>query len=467
MQHDRALPRTETGSTLAQLTRDATTLGRETVDIGAFLHDLDDACHQQRSTLDDMQRSSDNVATANARVLTTVSEMLRNATTALAHVQSSTALIFASGQAARDLAEWVRGVHDDSNAVEEMLSGVKKSNGQIAAIASQINILAVNAKIEAARAGEAGRGFAIVAEAINELSQQTAQAVADISATIGQMSDWMTTLNQGAMTSSGQADILLEQGEETDAALTQIESRAESLKEDAELIEQEVGGTTAAVAQMQPAVAQVTRFVAQLSQGVEQSSQRCDTLVDISEGIMQKAVALGGTGADAPMITLVQDLAGQISAAFEQALSGGQISQQGLFDTTYKPIPGSDPQQVTTAFTALTDRLLPAIQEPVLQHDPRIVFCAAVDRNGYLPTHNLKFGKPQGKDPVWNAANCRNRRIFDDRVGLKAGRNTAPFLLQVYRRDMGGGTFAMMKDLSAPIHVRGRHWGGLRLAYKL
>ena len=62
-------------------------------------------------------------------------------------------------------------------------------------------------------------------------------------------------------------------------------------------------------------------------------------------------------------------------------------------------------------------------------------------------------------------ANCRNRRIFGDRVGLKAGRNREPFLLQVYRRDMGGGTFKMMKDLSVPLFVQGRHWGGVRLAY--
>ena len=96
-----------------------------------------------------------------------------------------------------------------------------------------------------------------------------------------------------------------------------------------------------------------------------------------------------------------------------------------------------------------------------------VAFSAAVNRDGFLPTHNRKFSKPQGSDPVWNAANCRNRRIFDDRVGLKAGQNTQPFLLQIYRRDMGGGTFVLMKDLSAPIMVRGRHWGGVRLAYKV
>jgi methyl-accepting chemotaxis protein len=98
--------------------------------------------------------------------------------------------------------------------------------------------------------------------------------------------------------------------------------------------------------------------------------------------------------------------------------------------------------------------------------DPRIVFCAALDRNGYLPTHNRVYSKPQGDDPVWNAANCRNHRIFNDRTGLGAGRNTRPFLLQTYRRDMGGGNFVLMKDVSAPIVVKGRHWGGFRVGFK-
>ena len=137
------------------------------------------------------------------------------------------------------------------------------------------------------------------------------------------------------------------------------------------------------------------------------------------------------------------------------------------YERSYRPIEGTDPEQLMAPFTPLTDKLLPPIIEEALELDSRVVFCAAVDVNGYLPTHNKKFSQPQSGDPVWNTANCRNRRIFDDRVGLKAGRNTQPFLLQVYRRDMGGGNFVMMKDLSAPITVKTRHWGGLRLAYKI
>lgn len=102
----------------------------------------------------------------------------------------------------------------------------------------------------------------------------------------------------------------------------------------------------------------------------------------------------------------------------------------------------------------------------MLAFSPKVVYCVAVDRNTFLPTHNRKFAKPQGKDPVWNAANSRNRRIFTDRTGKAAGRNRDRFLLQSYRRDMGGGKHALMKDLSAPIWVQGEHWGNFRIAYR-
>ncbi len=131
-----------------------------------------------------------------------------------------------------------------------------------------------------------------------------------------------------------------------------------------------------------------------------------------------------------------------------------------------RPIPGSNPAQVKTRFTDLTDRALPDILEPALTADPRTASCVAVDRNGYLPTHNRRYSHPQGADPVWNAAHSRNRRIFDDRAGLAAARNQKPFLLQTYRRDMGGGHFTTIKEVAVPIRVRGRHWGAVRLNYR-
>ena len=60
----------------------------------------------------------------------------------------------------------------------------KKKIETINDIASQTNLLALNASIEAARAGEAGKGFAVVANQVNQLADQSAQAVKESAALI-------------------------------------------------------------------------------------------------------------------------------------------------------------------------------------------------------------------------------------------------------------------------------------------
>ncbi|MGE5115075.1 MAG: chemotaxis protein, partial [Betaproteobacteria bacterium] len=55
---------------------------------------------------------------------------------------------------------------------------------------------------------------------------------------------------------------------------------------------------------------------------------------------------------------------------------------------------------------------------------------------------------------------------FADRTRLVSASNPLPFLLQPSSRDLGGGNFVVMKEAAAPISVRGRHWGGLRLAFQ-
>jgi methyl-accepting chemotaxis protein len=161
------------------------------------------------------------------------------------------------------------------------------------------------------------------------------------------------------------------------------------------------------------------------------------------------------------------DAANRIARLLEEAVSAHRITLDDLFDNTYVPIPGTNPPQYTTRFLPLVEDLLPAIQEPLLASDKRMVFCAAVDRNGYLPVHNAIYSKPQRPgELVWNTANCRNRRIFDDRAGLSAGRVVRPYLIQNYPRDMGD-RIVMMWEIGAPIRVFGKQWGGLRTAYTL
>ncbi len=170
----------------------------------------------------------------------------------------------------------------------------------------------------------------------------------------------------------------------------------------------------------------------------------------------------------AKQIETAQSGAARVASAMEHMIESGALSLDALFDTDYKPIDGTDPLQVSTRALSSLERALPDIQEEILKNSSGMAFCAAVDRNGYLPVHNLIFSKPQKPDdPAWNTANCRNKRIFDDRAGLSAARNMRPYLVQSYPRDMGGGNIIWMQEIDAPILVQGRHWGGFRTAYKL
>ncbi|MBK8175351.1 MAG: chemotaxis protein [Rhodospirillales bacterium] len=168
--------------------------------------------------------------------------------------------------------------------------------------------------------------------------------------------------------------------------------------------------------------------------------------------------------ADEGYVAQAQKMAKQIGQTFEQAVRTGTIAPSAFFSGRYDPIANSDPQQFMSEFTELTDRLLPPLIEAPLS-DKRVIFCCAVDRNGYLPTHNQKYSHPQRPgERDWNTANCRNRRIFDDRTGLLAARNTQPFLIQAYPREMGNGQIIVLKEYDSPIMIGGRQWGNVRLA---
>jgi PAS domain S-box-containing protein len=171
---------------------------------------------------------------------------------------------------------------------------------------------------------------------------------------------------------------------------------------------------------------------------------------------------------DRPFIEMIQSVAAQVQRVLEEAVRSGQISEQDLFDTEYEAIPGTDPLQVMAKHTLLAEKLIPQFTEPVPGRDPRIVMCCVTDRAGYIAAHNAKYSQPQRPgDPIWNAAHSRNRRVFDDRTGILAARNLKPYLAQTYARNMGGGSYVLLKEIDAPISVRSQHWGAVRMAMTL
>jgi methyl-accepting chemotaxis protein len=363
------------------------------------------------------------------------------------------------------LASWVAKTSSDLVALKEELSMVTRAVASIDQIAQQTHILALNARIEAVRAGNFGSSFAVIANSIRDLADETIQMAASMgvkiksaNATIAAIENSATAARNDAVRTQESTHQIRDVIESVASAISIVDA---SVTEISEAAETSRNGAVELAGALESVVTEIDSSSADLGAIKEVSSN----LLDQVEGLLQLGNTSKTTTADSNVIALAIATAQQMQQVMEAAIRAGTISESDFFDENYLLIEGTNPQQHLTRFVRFTDENFTPIQEKVLELDKRIVFCAGVDRNGYLPTHNLKFSKPQGNDPVWNAANSRNRRIFNDRTGLSAGRNRDRYLLQTYRRDMGGGRYALMKDVSAPIFINGRHFGGVRIGY--
>src|SRR3546814_561702 len=168
-----------------------------------------------------------------------------------------------------------------------------------------------------------------------------------------------------------------------------IEEDTTEIAESAARIDQQCGGFVSTLEAMDGEVASSSTTLGE-------ARDRVNRLIDVSERVIHLTAQSSLNSVDGPFIGKVQEVAAAVTSAFEAALREGRITEAQLFDRDYKAIPDTDPQQLMAGRVALTDEVLPPIQEPALQFDERVVFCACVDVNGYLPTHNLKFGEPQG-----------------------------------------------------------------------
>jgi methyl-accepting chemotaxis protein len=170
----------------------------------------------------------------------------------------------------------------------------------------------------------------------------------------------------------------------------------------------------------------------------------------------------GLTPQERDLLAVAQEFASRATEAIDKWLASKETTEEALFSFLYYPQPKTDPPKFNTSWDRLSDRDIQGIEEAIKGKSQSIVYAVMVDRNGYLPTHNLEFSQVPTNDPAVDLVKSRTKRIFNDRTGLAAARSQAPYLVQRYLRDTGEA----MGDLSVPLYVRGNHWGAVRIGYR-
>lgn len=149
-----------------------------------------------------------------------------------------------------------------------------------------------------------------------------------------------------------------------------------------------------------------------------------------------------------------------VGNVFEEAIDNEVLSERDVFDTNYLEIPGFDPAKYHTMYDFYLDKAILSMEDEFLK-DEGILYAYAVDRNGYVPTHNTRFQKPITGDKDKDRAGNRTKRIFNDPIGLKAAQNQEEGFFQTYDHEVYGE----MLDVSSPIYVKGKHWGNFRVGF--
>ena len=117
-------------------------------------------------------------------------------------------------------------------------------------------------------------------------------------------------------------------------------------------------------------------------------------------------------------------------------------------------------------FCDFADEHVRPVLDRLMREEPRLIATAITDINGYLPTHISERSQPQGDDPEWNAAYCRNRRNFLDDITRRAIASEKEAMLATYSMEFSQGRHLAVKNVFVPLLMRGRRWGNFELAYR-
>ena len=386
---------------------------------------------------------------------------------AIGQLGEGTLLIQSSLGEINGLLELVQALATHVTGFAGAMEQVRRSSQDIAEIADTTNILALNATIEAMRAGEAGKTFAVVANEVKGLANDTQRATRQIAQTIDTLGSEanlvIEEIEKGAVAS-----------DKARSSVAQIERTIEgvgNLVLEVDKQNEEIARSTGTISNH---VGRVQNLLGNFDEAAEANEAKLqdvhakmNSLELIAGDMYDRIVQAGLSPADTMMVERAKEWKREIEALTEQAIERGQVTMDQLFDTDYKEISGTNPQLYTTSLCKWAESAWQPLFDRANASDPGVMATICTDMNGFLPAHSTEYSQPPNGDIVHDTQYSRSGRIILDTIDKKAKDSDAPYMMAAYRHEADGLKYNILRMSYLPLIFKGRRWGNFEVAYFL
>ena len=446
----------------AQLSGD---LGIRTLDLQANIAALAERVTEQAATVDRIGADADRLERDQQAVSIVARQAKEKASAAHGVIDNSTRRLSIANADVVDLIQQVSDIHAGLGSFNAALASVAQVTDAISRITGQVNLLALNATIEAARAGDAGRGFAVVAQEVKKLALETAAATQKIDQSVKALTGEAGTMLHRIESGVDKARAAHSGTRQIEALVDELRELMMGLSSDNDSVARAMESIVGAVSGVRLGMGALGTTSGDNATDLTELSHLLTTVSDDTNVLLQYFAESEVEIPDTPYIRFATSMAADIAARIEADIAAGRITLDQVMSERYLPIPGSYPAKYEHPIVPL---ITPAARPHQERARSLVGFfgLSVTDRNAFGAVQMPERSQAERQDRMWNEEYSRHQQIFEYADTVAQCRTTQPFLIKAYRRNVAGGDVLLLKQVIASIHIGGRHWGILQLAYQ-